>query len=101
MRRDGEATNLILRDLSEIIGVLRDVNSEGLTLRCAGRDIRIPAPPNLRRRAATLVGKRVAILRVGPIIYLREIKDSNSTDREAFTSEGTMEVACPPKASRR
>jgi len=101
MRRRGKVTNLLLQDLSEIVGALHDVNSEGLTLRCAGRDILIPAPPNLRRRAATLVGKRVAILRVGPIIYLREIKDSNSTDREAFTSEGTMEVACPPKASRR
>ena len=101
MRRDGEATNLILRDLSEIIGVLRDVNSEGLTLRCAGRDIRIPAPPNIRRRAAKLVGKRVAILRIGQTVYLRNLKDSSSTDGEAFTSQGTIEVACPRKANRR
>jgi len=101
MRRDDVAANLTLRDLSEIIGVLHDVNSEGLTLRCAGRSIRIPAPPNIRRRAAELIGERVAILRIGQAVYMRKIKDSSSTDGEVFTSQGTMEVACPRKANRR
>ncbi len=101
MRRDGEANNLTLRGLSEIIGVLHDINYEGLVIKCAGRNIRIPAPPNLRRKAAKLVGKRVAILRIGQTVYIRKLKDSSSTDEESFTSEKSVELTLPRKVNHR
>jgi len=95
MGGDEEATNLILQDLSEIVGVLHDIDSEGLIIKCAGRDIRISAPPILKRKAAKLVGKKVAVFRIGRMFYMRKVKDNSSVAEKLFNAEKTVEVRSP------
>lgn len=63
---------LLLRDGTEIIGILESVVPDGLVLRCLKYDIQVSTPPDIKGKAAKLVGKRVGILHLGNKFYIRE-----------------------------
>ena len=69
---------LLLQDGVEIIGTLKAATSNELIVRCLKTDTRVSVPPDIIKKAAKLVGERIAILRIRNRFYIRKAKDGMS-----------------------